>query len=554
MKATLTWAGVVCIVVLGALLYRSGLNYPAVFDDFNIIGDGSVFDHALARNFSNTRALPYFLIGFLHVLGDDDLLWNRLCSLFLHGLVGVALFCFVRRAMGGGRAPNGGREVLGLVVVLWFTLNPVSVYGTGYLIQRSIVMATLFALVSMTLYLRAQQEQRNADLISAALLGGLAMMSKEHAVLLPLAVLVFTPLVVEWRRDALLRAAGFLALSIPFMLWALLHRVGTEGVGARYEIYAADVLTQMAVVDSAQSGAGLWLLSIGTQILLFWKYLALWLLPNPAWMSADLRVDFDALWSGWGGPVGVALSLAGFALAFRAWWRHGGATLSGRLATALLFVAVLFGVEFSVVRVQEPFVLYRSFLWMPGYALILAFLLLEADRWAAGKGVVWQRGLWVAAVLACLGLFPLAQDRLRSFSSEEALWRDAEAKLPRLDVAGADRIYYNLAGEAFKRKDYTTALAYSDKVIRQNPGAFQGYLARGTSRLALRDVDGAWADFSAADRHNPPGEFRGYIEFKRCGVYSLRGERDEVLACLRRSARLGYEPAKFHLRMAGLEE
>ena len=121
-------------------------------------------------------------------------------------------------------------------------------------------------------------------------------------------------------------------------------------------------------------------------------------------------------------------------------------------------------------------------------------------------------------------------------------------------MAGADRIYYNLAGEAFKRKDYATALAYSDKVIRQNPGAFQGYLARGTSLLALRDLEGAMAAFAAADTHNPPTNFRGYIEFKRCGVYSLRGEKDETIACLRRSANLGYENAKFQLRMAGLEE
>lgn len=55
-------------------------------------------------------------------------------------------------------------------------------------------------------------------------------------------------------------------------------------------------------------------------------------------------------------------------------------------------------------------------------------------------------------------------------------------------------------------------------MTRQNPEAFQGYLARGTSLLALRDLDGALAAFDDADRHRPPENFRGYIEFKRCGV------------------------------------
>ena len=157
-------------------------------------------------------------------------------------------------------------------------------------------------------------------------------------------------------------------------------------------------------------------------------------------------------------------------------------------------------------------------------------------------------------VFACAALFPLAQDRLQSFSSEEALWQDAEAKLPRPDVAGADRIYYNLAGEAFKRKDYAMALDYSNRVIHQNPGAFYGYLARGTSLLALRDTDGALAAFAAADQPHLGLQFRAYIEFKRCGVYSARGEKDETIACLRRSARLGHEMAKFQLRMAGMAE
>ena len=439
-------------------------------------------------------------------------------------------------------------------MVIWFSLNPMAVYGSGYLVQRTIVMATLFGLVSATLYLRSQQESRNADLFSATLLGLLAMMSKEHAVLLPPAIVVLTPLVVRWSRAVVLRAIGFLALSIPCMFWTIQNRA-TDMVGTSYEVYSGQVLAQMALPDFAQTSLGLWLLSIATQALLFWKYLFLWMVPNPAWMAADLRVDFPALWSGWGVWLGLMSSLAAFGGALWAWWRYGGENLAGRLGSAVLFVLLMFMVEFSVVRVQEPFVLYRSFLWMPGYALILAFWLQAADRWVtAAWGIGWQRALWATVVLACLGLFPLAQDRLRSFASEEALWRDAEVKLSRPDVAGSDRIYYNLAGEAFKRKDYAMALTYSDKVIRQNPGAFQGYLARGTSLLALRDVDGALRAYDAADAHHPPEAFRGYIEFKRCGVYSARGEREETIACLRRSVQLGYEMAKFHLRMAGVND
>ena len=157
-------------------------------------------------------------------------------------------------------------------------------------------------------------------------------------------------------------------------------------------------------------------------------------------------------------------------------------------------------------------------------------------------------------ILTLASLFPLAQDRLKSFSSEAALWQDALQKLPRPDVAGADRIYYNLAGEAFKRKDFDEALRYSELVVKQNPTAFQGYLARGTSLLALRQLDAASAAFDEAERHNPPPEFLGYIESKRCAVLEIRNERDANIACLRRSAKMGYGGAAFRLKMMGLED
>lgn len=65
---------------------------------------------------------------------------------------------------------------------------------------------------------------RNADIVSGALLGALAMMSKEHAVLLPLAIGVLTPLAGRWSRAAVLRLLSFLALSLPGMLWVFLNR------------------------------------------------------------------------------------------------------------------------------------------------------------------------------------------------------------------------------------------------------------------------------------------------------------------------------------------
>lgn len=192
---------------------------------------------------------------------------------------------------------------------------------------------------------------------------------------------------------------------------------------------------------------------------------------------------------------------------------------------------------------------------MPSFALMLCLALLQVDGWLAGRGSrLPRRVFWAVMLAACVSLVPAAQDRLQSFSSEEALWRDAAQKLPSPDVAGADRIYYNLAGEAFKRGDFNAALQLSDRVVAQNPRAFQGYLAQGASLLALNRPDAAMQAFDTALLHQPPTDFLGYIEFKRCGVLEARGERDAAMACLRRSAALGYGMARFRLKMAGIAE
>ena len=535
-------------------LYLPFSGNPAVFDDHIVVTNLVLYDYAQVVFPRHTRTFPYISIGLVHVLSGADLAWNRYVSTALHGGVVLALYFFLVRVTAVLRGGNNDvKPWLALFACLYIALNPVAVYATAYLIQRTIVLATLCAILSANLYLRAQQQERNADLISAALLAGLSVMCKEHAVLLPLTTVALTPLVCEWTRAALWRALGFLALSLPCAIWAVMNH-GADIVGTSYEIYSGQVLSQFAALGIFDFPGGVWVMSVATQLLLFWNYLFLWLLPNPQWMSADLRVDFPVLWSGAWAYVALLASLIVILAAAVHWVCSRGRGKLGQLSAVVLFAAIPFLVELSVVRVQEPFVLYRSYLWMPAYALLLCLALGWVDAWASQRGVLQRRAFWGALMLACAALFPMAQDRLRSFSSEEALWQDALRKLPRPDVAGADRIYYNLAGEAYKRKDYSEALSFSEKVIAQNPAAFHGYLARGTSLLGLGELDAASLAFDAAEARQPPPNFSGYIEFKRCAVLEARGERGETIACLRRSAKLGHEMARFRLKMAGIED
>ena len=538
-------------ISLIAFVYGGFVDNPAIFDDHNIITNLTVFDFAQVPFSQTTRTFPYFTIGFIHVLSGADLAWNRWFGIALLVLNVVALYFLLRRAL--SRFTLSGAIELrwaALVTCLWFALNPVAVYAAGYLIQRSIVLATLFSIVAANLYLRAQQRERTADLLSAGLFAGLAMMCKEHAVMLPLAALALTPLVRDWDRRTVLRAGGFLLVMLPVCGWTIYHR--GDVVGTNYEIYAGDVLAQIAMPTRFEFPGGTWVMSIATQLGLFLRYAFSWFWPNPEYLSADLRIDFSAYWRSLWSFVGVLATLGGGLAALLVSARQTTSPLLRVCAAAFLYAAILYLVELSVVRVQEPFVLYRSFLWAPAYALIVGGVLLSCSRWLQARSRKGWLAFCVAVPLACLALIPWTQDRLQSFSSEEALWQDALAKLPAPDVAGADRIYYNLAGEAYKDKRYTESLQFSERTIAQNSQAFQGYLAKGTSLLALSDLNGASRAFDEALAHKPPPQFLGYIEFKRCLITEAQGDADAVIDCLRRSAAMGYGGAEFRLKMMGL--
>lgn len=69
------------------------------------------------------------------------------------------------------------------VAVTLFALHPLAVYAVGYLIQRSILMATLFALLACWAFVRGLQTRSPAWFTGALLSYLLAVLSKEHAVM-----------------------------------------------------------------------------------------------------------------------------------------------------------------------------------------------------------------------------------------------------------------------------------------------------------------------------------------------------------------------------------
>jgi len=411
------------IAVALLAIYLPGLGNPLVFDDMYLVDKLAEHRDGQLR----VRMLSYgSFLWVMDLLGEG---WwkQRLVNLFLHFMTVLALGGLYReilRAIAPAPAPYPtqpapvpyGESPAFWIAIGVFALNPVAVYGTWYLIQRSILMATLFVVAGLWLFARGLRLRQPLWFAGAVGCYGLALLSKEHSLLAPLAAV---PVYILVSRPSLgrllaLGAAGVVLVgSAVYVLWFWYGDI----LGKPFDETSLVYLEQLAEIDPDARRLA-YPLSVMNQMYLFFQYGIRWFLPVTDWMSIQMRPPFPVSFASFPQVLGIAgylaVVVAGFFLLLR--YRDWKALVG----VSLLFPALLFPTEFGLIWVQDPFVLYRSYLWAIGVPGI-AFVLLH--------GYPTRATYIVAAVLGALLSFQ-AFDRVLSMSSGERVFTDAIAKLP----------------------------------------------------------------------------------------------------------------------------
>lgn len=508
----------ILMIAVVAGLYWPSLHYKPFFDDINFF-DRSGLNLIFQQGFAfEIRWLPYFTTAWVDLLFEDNILAQRSINVALHLATAFVLFTLVEQ-ISNHVAPHRNNQRAALAAALLFLLHPLAVYAVGYMIQRTILMATLFGLLALNTYFDGLVTRKKAYFLFSALFYLLSAFSKEHAVLIPAAALALTPLAVPMTRQA------WRQLVLPFSLFLLIAVLvvvkSQSNLGRVYEPFAAQLVR---LHTGEESPIVLWGLSVMTQATLFFKYLGLMLLPYAGWMSIDMRVPLAAhFWE----PkylLGVsAFVMYGMTALF---WLFKGGRL-GLIGFALLAPLLLFAVEFSTVRIQEPFVLYRAYLWMP-----LLFLLVPAISCSVPDKLFW------AVVLAIAVAFTFSsRDRLTSFSSEFALWDDAVRKLPDEHALGSARTYANRGYLNMKRGALQAAIVDLTHALRVDPEYKKAYQDRAVVHMKLGNYPAALRDADEAIRLRP-GDPNGYA--LRGVIYRSKGDFDKAradfeFACKRKS-------------------
>jgi hypothetical protein len=526
---------IVLLVALISALYGQFLRNPVVFDDlYFLIANNAGEQPVSAYHFEwlQLRSLPYATLAWTKSWFGLDLINFRIGNLVLHAAVSCALYGFLNSLFaallpvsGNGEKPEFDTGHLSpsswaLVASLLFAVHPVATYAAGYLVQRTILFATLFGLLAMWSWVRGVLQQKSHWFWISVPLYYLAVFSKEHAVtliaVLPMLTILLSP---DWRKHLLQQFGVFAALAFIAGM-AVLAQKGI--LGSVYEIDAGEML---ALTDAKLS----YPLSVLTQMGLFFKYLMLWLLPNPAWMSIDMREPFATGLS----PVNIL-----FALAFLAWGATGFWMLFRRgskalLGFAMLFPWLMFMTELSTVRIQESFVLYRSYLWAVGALVALPFALQRLPT----------RAVIAVALLGVLTMFPISMERLATMSHPVLLWEDAKLLLNgRNHLPGASRIYYNLGTEYIQIFRPDQAIPELKLAAELSPQFAEAFGNLGAAYFTLGKWDDAVGAFSQAITVNlqkgKPAGVRNLLG--RANSYENAGDLQKSQADYKESCRVAH--------------
>lgn len=528
------------IAVLACALYLPFLRNPLMFDD------RVFFSHHLFAYYAThplglmPRAPAYFSLAFTEIL-FSRIEAHRVVSLVFH--VGCAfvlyrlLYVLLQGANNGAHAISTGDDrraaACAFVAAAGFAIHPAAVYGAAYLVQRSIVLATLFSLLSLVFLARGLTHRAYADAIWAGVLYALAVLCKEHSILLPAVAIPVAILANAGTVFALRYVALYLAACAPAALFVL--ALARQLIGRPYEPHVVEIARQIGTSSGAASVDLSWAQSAVTQAGLFFRYIAAWLWPNTGAMAVDLRIDPSANWS----PGWIALKIVAFAVAgvfaFLLVRRRGR---TGLVGLGLLYAWTLFLAELSVPRFQEVYVLYRSYLWAPGIALALAAVLN-----ALGSRIA-------LAVFLVAGpiLMVQAHDRLVTFSSPLRLWEDAADKLPVGPVPWGSRVLYEVGREYLYSGQPDKAFAAADRCMASYPGTWQCVYARGAIHTQLEQFDRALPYFVRAAEMQPSSG----IAQHRVGLVLEKLERiEEAKQRYRKAASLGYRGGDMELGRLG---
>jgi tetratricopeptide (TPR) repeat protein len=488
---------------------------PIVFDDLYFF-DGvehsqffKIFDFSI-------RWLPYATFEWTKALFGSDVIWLHFGNNLIHAANGVFLYFLLNYLFSICIKENSIALSLrntAFFSAFLFMLHPASVYSVNYISQRSMLMATFFAIAMMFSFVESIHTKNKKLLFFAVFLYGMSVLCKEHAIMLPALAFFAALLLVKDIKKIFKYCWPYFLLCFFIAIYVVIQIKSINLYGNPYESGASELLSRLQLIDPSFRIKQAYFYSVYTQMGLFFKYLLLWIIPSSMWMSIDMYETFATRFLLFPQLVG-AISFLVYPI-FSVWLIKKN-DLFALLGFALICPWLLFLTEITTVRIQESFVIYRSYIWMVFFTCALPFVIQKISS---------KKAIGLLCIISIM-MVPLTLQRLISFSHPLLLWDDAARLVEgKENRPGVERVYHNRGLAYLQQKQYKLAIEDFNKALEIWPQYNFVYNDRGAAYLELQDYQQAINDFNQSILLKP-NYFRPYLG--RAHIFELMGQQDQA--------------------------
>lgn len=446
------------IILLGCTLYANTLKVPFLFDDLTCIVNNSAissyFDSSipvsgihtgLSRDIVNSmdaRRVTYFTFALNHLLHGYDVTGYHLLNIAIHLAAALALYALLATILKTPfftdySADKGIFRAIPLIAALLFVSHPIQTSAVTYVVQRFTILAALFYLLSITLYLRARmapdKRWQIVLLVCSVAVAAVGMFTKETVFTLPVMAAVCEIMFLRGARKV--RLLFLLPLFCTMLIIPLNMHSQVDATGSVREALD-DSINLGNLTNVSQQEYFL------TQQRVIVTYLRLLIMP----VGQHLDYDFPRHHSIFELPVALS-ALFLFGIFLSAVWAYARSRTDSSAAWPLRFFSfgvvwffVTISMSSSIIPLDDMIFEYR--LYLPSIGFFIAIMALGA--------VVWQKlelsGRWPVNMaiggmfLVITGLSVATVSRNHVWGDPIRFWEDNVAKAPQ-----KARPHHNLA-------------------------------------------------------------------------------------------------------------
>lgn len=441
------------ILCAGILPYAQTVSYPFHADSITQIADNHKINNPLKIKELWTaypkpgRFVPFLSFALNYRAGGHDPAGYRVVNIALHTLNGLVLWMLILTIFKSPRLIadplRDHRHAVALFSALIFLTHPLQTQAVSYVIQRSVLLATLFGLLTMLFYLNGRMAERGAGWMwGACLFGLLAMLSKEIAFAVPLMLILVEFYLLKSGKYSPGAVKSF-QLKHLIMLTVYLLIIPASYHFDYESILQSELLSRSHDAETQMLTPGHYFISQYEALLV---YLQKIILPVKLSFDHDLPVA-----TAFKGHVLWGLVLF-FVMILTALFMHGRSVLT---TIGVLGFFVLLSVESTIIPLTDLIQEHRMYL-----PLSVLTMGLVAWLYTAQKRVVVAHLICAVAVTA-LGW--TAYQRNTVYRDRIALWQDVADKYPH-----KARARVQIGKILLERGEVAEALAQSRDALRIN--------------------------------------------------------------------------------------